>query len=128
VKAEISKLIVLLKKEDTGILKLFSNWINNFFKIKGESGGEEVTREINNLMEVRTMFETKVKEYGESLIKQGELIDKQNVLIKLLSKKFGLTDEEKEYIKSITNPSKLDEALEEILFTGVKQDILDLLK
>jgi predicted transposase/invertase (TIGR01784 family) len=132
VKAEMSKLVELLKKENTGVLKLFSNWINNFFRIKGESGGEEVSREINNLMEVRTMFETKVKEYGDMLMKQGieqgELIDKQNVLIKQLSKKFGLTEEEKEYIKSITNPSKLDAALEEILFTGVKQYILDLLK
>jgi predicted transposase/invertase (TIGR01784 family) len=132
VKAEMSKLVELLKKENTGVLKLFSNWINNFFRIKGESGGEEVSREINNLMEVRTMFETKVKEYGDMLMKQGieqgELIDKQNVLIKQLSKKFGLSDEEKEYIKSITNPSKLDAALDEFVFSETKAQVLESLE
>ena len=128
IKAEISKLIELIKKEDLEIVQLFSYWLNHFLKIKGQFAIEDITREIKNIMEVKTMFETAVKEYGESLIKKGELLDKQKVLIKQLSKKFGLSAKEKEFIKTITNFKKLDKALDEFVFSETKQQVLDCLE
>ena len=67
------------------------------------------------------------QESFEQGIDKGELADKQNILISQLSKKHGLTEEEKEYIKSITDFEKLDAALEEILFSKDKKQVLDYL-
>ena len=64
----------------------------------------------------------------EQGIKKGELTDKQNILIKLLIKKHGLEENEKEYIRSITDVKKLDTALEETLFSKDKYQVLDCLK
>ena len=65
------------------------------------------------------------KKYIEQGIDQGELIDKQHILIKLLSKKFGLTEKERGLINSITDLEMLDKALEEIIFAETKKEILD---
>ena len=92
----------------------------------------EFNEQIENLMEVKIMFETALKERDKKMleqgIKQGELADKQNILIKLLSKKHGLEENQKEYIRSITDIEKLDTALEEILFSKDKKQVLDCLK
>ena len=64
----------------------------------------------------------------EQGIEQGELVEKQNILIKQLSKKYGLEEDEKDYIRSITNFEKLDTALEKILFSRDKKQVLDCLK
>jgi predicted transposase YdaD len=60
--------------------------------------------------------------------KKGEIRDKQNVLIRQLSKKFGLTQKEESSIKSISNKNKLDKALDEILFAETKDQVLACLK
>ena len=73
-------------------------------------------------------FKQGIEQGIEQGIKQGELTDKQNILIKLLSKKHGLEEDEKEYIKSITDIEKLETALEEILFSKDKKQVLDCLK
>jgi hypothetical protein len=64
----------------------------------------------------------------EQGMEHGELIEKQNILIKQLSQKYGLEEEEKKYIKSITNFEKLDMALDKILFSKDKKQVLDCLK
>ena len=61
-------------------------------------------------------------------IEQGELIDKQNILIKLLIKKHGLEEEEIKHIRTIINFEKLDTAIETILFSTNKNQIFDCLK
>ncbi|OHD20510.1 MAG: hypothetical protein A2Y34_17940 [Spirochaetes bacterium GWC1_27_15] len=65
-----------------------------------------------------------IKEGIEKGKEKGELLDKQNVLIKLITKKFGITDNEKELIKKTTDLEKLDIALEDILFIDNKDEIL----
>ena len=65
---------------------------------------------------------------AEQLKLEGEIIEKQNVLIKQLSKKFGLTEEEKSFIKSVKDRAKLDKALEEILTEESKEVLLNYLK
>ena len=52
------------------------------------------------------------------------MLDKQDVLIRQLSRKFGITDEEKNLIKSVNDPAMLDRALDEILFADAKEDVL----
>ncbi|MEW5815258.1 MAG: hypothetical protein AB1798_07695 [Spirochaetota bacterium] len=56
---------------------------------------------------------------------QSNYVDEQNVLIRHISKKFGITDEEKSFIRSVTDTIKLDRALDEILFAESKETVLD---
>ncbi|MEW5816015.1 MAG: Rpn family recombination-promoting nuclease/putative transposase [Spirochaetota bacterium] len=56
---------------------------------------------------------------------EGTLLDKQNVLIRHISKKFGITEAEERLIKSVTGTIKLDRALDEILFAKSKKTVLD---
>ncbi|MDY6968549.1 MAG: Rpn family recombination-promoting nuclease/putative transposase [Spirochaetota bacterium] len=69
-----------------------------------------------------------IKEGKDEGIKLGELQEKHNVLALLLSKKFGLSDDEEELIKSINNYEKLDKAISGILFAETKDKILSILK
>ena len=48
-------------------------------------------------------------------IEKGKIEDKRNVLIRLLSKKYGLSSDEEKFINSINNYEKLDNAIDEIL-------------
>jgi len=80
-------------------------------------------------------LEEKAMTTGEKLIhkglkqglEQGELIDKQQVLIRQADKKFGLTEGEKEAIRTCNTPAKLDSALDTILTAESKSEILRLL-
>jgi predicted transposase/invertase (TIGR01784 family) len=62
----------------------------------------------------------------EKGLKQG-LEEKQGLLIRLLSKKFKLTEKDQLKIKSVDDREKLDDAIEEIFFAETKQDVLKLL-
>ena len=59
-------------------------------------------------------------------IEEGEIIKQQEILIRQLSKKFGLAEEEQELIKSIKNKVKLDKALDLILDAKSKKEIFNL--
>ena len=60
-------------------------------------------------------------------IKKGKLADKQEVLARLLSKKFGLVTEERELIAATDNPQKLNKALDAIVFAETKEEVLQAL-
>jgi len=64
----------------------------------------------------------------EKGIDEGREEEKKSVLIHLLSRKFGLLDNEEKFIKSIHDYEKLDRAIDGILFTESKDEILALLK
>ena len=51
------------------------------------------------------------------------MLDKQEVLIKQLSKKFNITPQDEKMIKSIKDKTKLDAALDEILFADSEMDL-----
>ena len=61
-------------------------------------------------------------------IERGELIDKKNVLIKLISKKFEVSDQEKITIRETDSPELLDAALDVILFAESKVEVMRALK
>ena len=73
--------------------------------------------------------------FAEKLIKQGEergkiegkIKGKQDVLIKLLRRKFGLPLSDEKTIRSVTDEAKLDAAAETILDAKSKDEVLKLL-
>jgi len=73
--------------------------------------------------------------FAEKLIKQGEergkiegkIKGKQDVLIKLLRRKFGLPLSDDKMIRSVTDEAKLDAAAEAILDAKSKDEVLKLL-
>ena len=64
------------------------------------------------------------KEGKKEGIEQTELLEKQNILIRLLSKKFKISDKEKKSIRKLKSPELLDRALDKVLFTDKKDDIM----
>ncbi|MFP4492017.1 MAG: Rpn family recombination-promoting nuclease/putative transposase [Spirochaetaceae bacterium] len=60
--------------------------------------------------------------------KEGTLLEKQDVLIRLVSRKFGITETEEELIKSVKNTKLLDKAIDELLFAQTKEELLLLLR
>jgi len=85
-------------------------------------------------------MQRRVKELGgeeimpslaEKLIKQGkqegEIKGKQDLLIKQLRRKFGLSSSDENTIRSVTDESKLDAAAEAVLDAKSKDEVLKLL-
>ena len=79
-------------------------------------------------MEVKVMFESALKERDEKMIQKGKILDKQNILIKLITKKFNITDAEITFIQSFEDAEKLDAALESLLFAKEKEQIFKCLE
>jgi hypothetical protein len=69
---------------------------------------------------------------AEKLIEQGlergSLLNEQEILIKLISKKFGISGKDKSFIMAVEDKEKLDLAMDEILFAESKDVLLDILK
>jgi len=55
---------------------------------------------------------------------EGELLKQQKTLIRQLSKKFGITEEEKAIINNCPDGEKLDNALDEFVFADSKYKVL----
>jgi flagellar biosynthesis/type III secretory pathway protein FliH len=73
-------------------------------------------------------MEKGIEEGLEKGIKEGKIQDKQQVLIRLLSKKHSLTEQDKKNIYSTTDPDKLDRTLDEIVVAETKEQVLKLLE
>ncbi len=65
---------------------------------------------------------------GEKLKKKGIEEGKQEDLIRLLDKKFSLTEEELETIKNTMDVNKLDAAIDAFVFAETKEEVLKLLR
>ncbi|HUM45123.1 MAG TPA: DUF4351 domain-containing protein [Fervidobacterium sp.] len=69
--------------------------------------------------------------FAEKLIKQGKqegtIKGKQDLLIKQLRRKFGLSSSEEKTIRSVTDEVKLDAAAEAIFDAKSKEEVLKLL-
>ena len=61
-------------------------------------------------------------------IEKGTLLEKKEVLINLISKKFGIPDDDRLLIMGVEDKKKLDLALDEILFTESKDVLMDILR
>ncbi|MDA3809518.1 MAG: Rpn family recombination-promoting nuclease/putative transposase [Spirochaetaceae bacterium] len=84
------------------------NSINSYINDRGES-----------------MLAQSLDDLYEDGIEKGLEKGKQESLILLLEKKFGLNDADKQLILSNDNPDNLNDALEIILFASTKDEILD---
>ena len=65
---------------------------------------------------------------ADKLRNEGTLADRREVLIRLIEKKFGLTEEERSLIGTIDDLDRLAAALDEILFADSKQQVLEELR
>jgi hypothetical protein len=114
------RIIGILKKlihSDPEIYNLLGRYISELLRYKGVAIPEinDYINERGESMLAQSM--DKLFEQGiEQGIEQGELRDKQTVLIRLAEKKFGISAEEKALVLSISDPGKLDSALDEIIF------------
>ncbi len=62
--------------------------------------------------------------YSEARIHEGEIKSKQETLIRLINRKYGITDEERTLIMSIHDPDILDAALDEFAVSDEKATVL----
>ena len=65
---------------------------------------------------------------AEKLISKGEIKGKQDVLIKLLRQKFGLSSSDEKMIRSVTDEAKLDAAAEAVLDATSKDEVFKILR
>ena len=103
--------IISLSEEERIILILYLFYTldvdqDTMQRIAKELGGEELMPSL-----------------AEKLIKQG----KQDLLIKQLRRKFGLSSSDEKMIRSVTDESKLDAAAEAVLDAKSKDEVLKLL-
>ena len=59
---------------------------------------------------------------------EGRLTDKQDVLIRQLSRKFDVSDAERESIRGVEDPDRLDAALDELVVAETKEAVLEKLR
>ncbi|GAH69047.1 unnamed protein product, partial [marine sediment metagenome] len=64
----------------------------------------------------------------EQGLERGTLLKEKEILIKQISKKFGISEKERSFIMAVADREKLDLALDEILFAESKDVLLDILK
>ena len=64
---------------------------------------------------------------AEKLMSKGEVKGKQDLLIKQLRRKFGLSSSDEKMIRSVTDEVKLDAAAEAVLDVKSKDEVLKLL-
>jgi len=116
----------LYYKEEEG-LRFFQAVINYLFR-RSELPREEVIKKVTSISieggkEAMTI-EAQLINKG---IEQGIEQEKQIVLIRLINRKFGLTEQEEALIRNYSNLDALDHALEEVLFAETKEEVLNCL-
>ena len=62
--------------------------------------------------------------YAEQMRTEGRLQDKQQVLVRQLSRKFALTDADRRRIEETENTELLDAALDEVVTAESKEQVL----
>ncbi len=119
--ARIINTLTLWKKKDLEIYDLLKRYIIGLMRYKGVEIAKitDYTDERGIPMLAQSMDE---------LIEQGELLEKQKVLVRQLNKRFGLTDAETALIMAETSREKLDQALDEILFAENKEQVFQVLQ
>ena len=70
------------------------------------------------------MFAETAQRIKQDLLKEGELKEKHEVLIRQLILKFGMTEDEKVQIQNVQEPRLLDSALDAVVTGENKQELL----
>jgi len=87
-------------------------------EIASKLGGEEI---------MPSLAEKLIKQGKQQGKQEGEIKGKQDVLIKQLRRKFGLSSSEEKMIRSVTDEAKLDAAAEAVLDAKSKDEVLKML-
>ena len=125
----------LYYREEEG-LKFFESVLRYLFS-STEIGVEDALKSIEmidsrakeTIMTTAEKLMEQGREQGlEQGLERGTLLDKKEVLIKLISKKFGISEKERSFIMVMEDKGKLDLALDEILFAESKNVLIDILK
>jgi hypothetical protein len=66
--------------------------------------------------------------YAEELRAEVRVEDRQDVLIRQLSRKFGITDPERQLIEATDDTAALDAALDELVVAETKEAVLENLR
>jgi len=131
-KLSLSKMLYEKGYSENDVRNLFKfiDWLLMLPKGLNKVFKEEIAKhEEKKKMPYVTSIERLAKEEGiqegiQEGIDKGELLEKQKVLRKLLSRKFGLTDQESDIISNQQNPELLDNALDEFVFAETKEEVL----
>ncbi|MDR9769412.1 DUF4351 domain-containing protein [Acetomicrobium sp.] len=115
--------IIKLSEEEKIILILYLFYTldvdqDTMQRIVKELGGEEL---------MPSLAEKLIKQGKQQGKQEGEIKGKQDVLIKQLRRKFGLSSSEEKIIRSVTDESKLDAAAEAVLDAKSKDEVLKVL-
>ncbi|OHD11212.1 MAG: hypothetical protein A2086_08385 [Spirochaetes bacterium GWD1_27_9] len=125
---EIIRLFYIYDKfksmEELEIIIYYISLVKNIDKNKFEN----ITKELFEKLEVEDPMVTFLDAIKTESKIEGEILDKQKTLIRQLSKKFGITENEKTIINNCSDAEKLDNALDEILFAENKFKVLDWLR
>lgn len=105
---EIDILLDIIREENKDVLDAFGSWFNSYLSYLGNNDREEIQDKIEDIQGVKTMFETRLKEYGGRLKKEGKKEDAINMLadnlsVEKIAKYTGLSISE---IKSLRVPGK----------------------
>ena len=124
--------IISLSEEERIILLLYLFYTldvdqNVMQEIASKLGGEEIMPSLAErlIKQGEERGEKRGEERGE---RKGTIKGKQDVVIKLLRRKFNLTHGEEKMIRSVTDEAKLDAAAEAILDAKSKDEVLKLLQ
>ena len=120
----IRRVAECVRKEHIEDIRLFSKWFIRMFPnvlekmdfIVPEKGGSR-----KMLAETAQKLTDKLLNEG---LRQGELSDKHEVLIRLVDLKFGLSEDEKVRIRKVQEPWRLDSALDAVVTGEDKQELL----
>ena len=85
---KVDILLDLIKEENTEVLNAFASWVNSYLSYLGNDDKEEIQDKIEDLQGVKTMFETRLKEYGGKLKKERN----KEIAIKMLNKNYPIEE------------------------------------
>ena len=86
---------------------------------------EAARRRYNDTEEDLMTYAEKLETKGRE---EGRVTGKQEVLIRLLSRKFEVSDAERERIRGVEDPDRLDAALDELVMAETKEAVLEKLQ
>ncbi len=106
--AHVKRVTECLKREHLEDIRLFDKWLLRVFPEKSAAMKIEIPERGGS----RQMLVDIAEKLTQKLMREGQLSEKHNVLIRLADLKFGLEEDEKILIRNIQEPWLLDSALD----------------
>ena len=83
-------------------------------------------KDMRDLYEARVKYQRDIASLIDSGFERGKLANKREILVRLLKKKFEISELGKEVIASEENFDILDEALDKVIFASSLEEVMDL--